>query len=43
MRPAPPRSPRARLWSRGDLFWAVDFDELDVPWLVRYRIEAGRP
>lgn len=25
-------------WSRGDTFWAVIPDELDVPWLVRYRI-----
>jgi hypothetical protein len=26
------------VWSRGDTFWAVDPDELDVPWVVRYRI-----
>jgi hypothetical protein len=28
------------LWSRGDTFWAVELDEFDVPWLVRYRIEG---
>ena len=27
-------------WSSGDRFWAVVPDELDVPWLVRYRIAA---
>jgi hypothetical protein len=26
------------LWSRGDTFWAVDLDEYDVQWVVRYRI-----
>lgn len=39
--------PRARVelpakasirWSRGDTFWAVEPDELDTPFLVRYRI-----
>ena len=29
------------LWSRGDIFWAADPDEFDVPWLVRYRIRPG--
>jgi len=28
-------------WSRGDTFWAVDPDEYDVPWLVRFRILPG--
>ncbi len=28
-------------WARGDLFWAVVPDELEVPWLVRYRIGGG--
>lgn len=26
------------LWSHGDTFWASAPDELDVPWLTRYRI-----
>lgn len=26
------------LWSRDDTFWAVEPDENDVPWVVRYRI-----
>jgi hypothetical protein len=26
------------VWSRGDTFWAVEPDELDVPWVVRFRI-----
>lgn len=25
-------------WSSGDEVWAIDRDELDVPWLVRYRL-----
>lgn len=29
------------LWSRGDVFWGVEPDQLDVPWLVRFRIERG--
>lgn len=29
------------LWNRGDIFWAVDPDEYDVPWVVRYRIEPA--
>lgn len=29
------------LWSQGDIFWAVDPDEYDVPWLVRFRIRPG--
>jgi len=30
---------RARpMWSRGDTVWASVPDELDVPWLVRYRV-----
>lgn len=28
------------LWSRGDTFWAMDPDELDVPWLVRYTLRG---
>jgi hypothetical protein len=27
------------LWSRDDTLWAVEPDEFDVPWVVRYRIE----
>ncbi len=26
------------LWSRGDVFWAKELDDMDVPWIVRYRI-----
>lgn len=26
------------LWNRGDTLWVSEPDELDVPWLVRYRI-----
>ena len=26
-------------WSSGEVFWAAVPDDLDVPWLVRYRIE----
>lgn len=25
------------LWSRGDEFWTVGPDEMDVPWLIHYR------
>lgn len=28
-------------WSEGETLWAIEFDELEVPWLVRYRIEGG--
>jgi hypothetical protein len=28
------------LWSRGDVFWAIELDELDVPWLVEHRIRT---
>ena len=28
-------------WNRGDVFWAVESDEDDVPWLVRFRIRPG--
>lgn len=28
-------------WSRGDIVWAVVPDDLDVPWLVRYRIRPA--
>lgn len=47
----PDGRPRGRLelpadvrivWTRGDTFWAVDPDELDVPWLVRYRMGRSR-
>ncbi len=27
-------------WSRGDTLWAVELDEYEVPWLVRYRIQG---
>lgn len=27
------------LWARGDTFWAVERDDFDVPWLVRYGFE----
>ena len=29
------------VWNRGDTFWAVDPDEYDVQWLVRYTIQPG--
>ena len=29
------------LWSSGDFAWIEVSDELDVPWLVRYRIQAA--
>ena len=29
------------LWLNGDTFWAVVPDELEVPWVVRYRIRPG--
>lgn len=28
-------------WSGGDVVWGVETDDLDVPWLVRYRMEIG--
>lgn len=28
------------LWARDDTFWAVETDDFDVPWLVRYGIEG---
>jgi len=27
------------LWSRKDTLWAAEYDDTDVPWLVRYRIK----
>jgi hypothetical protein len=27
-------------WSGGDEVWTIEHDEFDVPWVVRYRIEA---
>jgi hypothetical protein len=27
-------------WARGDTFWAVEPDEYDVPWVVRFRIQG---
>jgi hypothetical protein len=30
------------LWAGADSFWAIETDEWDVPWLVRYRISGGR-
>ncbi len=35
-----PASVRPR-WTRGDTLWASVPDELEVPWLVRYRIEGS--
>lgn len=29
------------VWSHGDVLWAVELDEFDVPWVVRYRIREG--
>ena len=29
------------LWNRGDTFWAVELDEYDVPWIVRFEIQPG--
>ena len=29
------------VWSLGNTFWAIQTDELDIPWLVRYRLAAG--
>lgn len=46
----PDGTPRAALelprdatvhWSRGDVLWADVRDELDVPWLVRYRLKPA--
>jgi hypothetical protein len=35
--------PRTRfLWCSGDVFWTVEPDELDVPWLVQYRMNSAR-
>ena len=28
-------------WNRGDTFWAVEPDEYDVPWVVRFEIQPG--
>jgi hypothetical protein len=28
-------------WARGDAFWAVEPDEYDIPWVVRFRIRRG--
>ena len=27
------------MWSSGSTFWGVEPDDLDIPWLVRYRME----
>ena len=27
-------------WARGDTLWAVETDDLDIPWLVRFRLVA---
>ena len=35
-----PRSLRI-VWNRGDTFWAVEPDEYEVPWVVRFRIRPG--
>ena len=29
------------LWMAGDTLWAAVTDELEIPWLVRYRIRPG--
>jgi hypothetical protein len=29
------------MWSHGDVFWAVEPDEYDVPWVVRYSIRPA--
>lgn len=29
-------------WMSGDVFYAVERDDLDVPWLVRYRLQPAR-
>jgi len=29
-------------WSDGEILWAIEPDELQVPWLVGYRIMGGR-
>lgn len=35
-------APGARpLWNEEDVVWVSEPDELDVPWLVKYRIEGG--
>ena len=28
------------MWSSGDSFWGMEPDDLDIPWLVRYRMEG---
>ena len=28
-------------WSHGDTIWAVEPDELEVPWVVRFQIQPG--
>jgi hypothetical protein len=35
-----PRNLRV-IWNRGDTFWAVEPDEYEVPWVVRFRIRPG--
>ena len=27
-------------WASGDLVWMIEYDEFDVPWLVRFRVAA---
>jgi hypothetical protein len=29
------------LWASGETLWAVVPDELEVPWVVRYRMRGG--
>lgn len=29
------------MWSRGDIFWALETDQFDVPWAVRFRLQPG--
>lgn len=29
------------LWSSGDTLWAAEYDDTDVPWLVRFRIDRA--
>ncbi|HEX9708867.1 MAG TPA: hypothetical protein VGB42_02735, partial [Candidatus Thermoplasmatota archaeon] len=37
-----PREPTV-VWTDNETVWAVERDELDVPWLVRYRIREASP
>ncbi|HEX7051373.1 MAG TPA: hypothetical protein VF188_14295 [Longimicrobiales bacterium] len=39
---APAREVDDMMPHRGDVFWAVDPDESDVPWVVRYTIRPAQ-